>query len=281
MKEAYSEDAESYSNSISLLEEPGRDTLQFVRIGKAKQCCRIPLILAGAVMGSVLTMLVTVHQPMSLRPYEPTGARQEPLLAPAAISCGDNPDTARSLNCSFDLLSFSWLPSQCYDSELTSQFLQRYNWTWYRSKTPEDSSTSQASPVSQTVALLGNETELYVSDEYHIVHCIYMWKKLHRGIVVEREGLEPGSASVAWIDSYIGNFGHTDHCASYLLNWESTVHASRHSVLHHRRENEHAGHTAGIGKDLDRITTTIRTKYPRCPSHVVLPSESQRWDGIL
>jgi hypothetical protein len=233
------------------------------------------LILAGAIVGSALTMFVTVQQHTSLLPYEPTGARQEPLPEPTAISCGDNPDTARSLNCSFDLLSFSWLPSQCYDFQLTSTFLQRYNWTWYRSKTSEDPSVNEPIPVSQTVALLGNETELYGSDEYHIIHCIYMWRKLHRGIEVERDGLEPGSASGAWIDSYMGNFMHTDHCSSFLLNWESTVHASHHSVLPRKRENEHVGHTAGIGKDLDRITTTIRTKYPSCPA-LIASSEPRR-----
>ncbi|KAJ6440238.1 D-mandelate dehydrogenase [Purpureocillium lavendulum] len=36
--------------------------------------------------------------------------------------------------------------------------------------------------VAQETAIIGNETKLYVSGEYHVVHCIYMWRKLHRGL---------------------------------------------------------------------------------------------------
>jgi hypothetical protein len=53
--------------------------------------------------------------------------------------------------------------------------------------------------------LTGQYPELFVTREYHRVHCVYMWRKMHRG-------LERG-----FIDTYIGNYHHTAHCEQMLL----------------------------------------------------------------
>lgn len=177
-------------------------------------------------------------------------------------SCGESPETARARNCSFDLLSFSWLPQQCYDAELTSLFLER-NWTWYRTRTLENSVTPEPIAVSQDVVAAGNETVLYVSYRYHIVHCIFMWRKLHRGLEIEHKGIESESAG-AWIDSYTGSFGHTHHCSQFLLDWEDNVHNTDSNQISTRAIHEH-NTGAGIGENLDLIKVTISTKYPTCP----------------
>jgi hypothetical protein len=46
-------------------------------------------------------------------------------------SCGDTSSPARLANCTFDIMSFSWLPTPCSDPELTAEFSQLRSWTWW------------------------------------------------------------------------------------------------------------------------------------------------------
>ncbi|PKK41766.1 hypothetical protein CI102_12569 [Trichoderma harzianum] len=179
-------------------------------------------------------------------------------ISPIHVSCGDTPETALARNCTFDLLSFSWLPWECYDNTLTSEFL-KYNWTWYRLVSPAHGSISpdNLKPVSQEVAFLGNETQLYVSVEYHIVHCIFMWRKLHRGLEMERLHLKPGSTSGAWLDSYVSEFSHTNHCSMFLLDFVDNLGSSK-------RLPPPDNHQVRTHRAVDEISVTIFTKYPSC-----------------
>jgi len=113
-------------------------------------------------------------------------------------SCGDSLETARNRNCSFDLISFAWQTPECYDTELVSEFASWNNWTFYA----DDKFTS---PVSQEIAIQGNRTPLFVKWDYHIVHCTFMWRQMHRAY--ER----------GWIDSHLGNYSHTLHCQHMIL----------------------------------------------------------------
>lgn len=37
-------------------------------------------------------------------------------------------------------------------------------------------------PVPRALALTGEYAELFVDWEYHILHCVYLWRKLHRAM---------------------------------------------------------------------------------------------------
>ncbi|KAK4501091.1 hypothetical protein PRZ48_006897 [Zasmidium cellare] len=113
-------------------------------------------------------------------------------------SCGNDSATARSRGCSFDLISFAWQTPECYDDELVSEFVfWKGNWSFY-------SNVNLTEPVDQFVAMQG-ETQLYVPWEYHIVHCTFMWRQMHRAY--ER----------GWIDAHLGNYNHTLHCQQMIL----------------------------------------------------------------
>ena len=113
--------------------------------------------------------------------------------------CGNSPADAIERGCRFDVMSFSWLPLPCYDSRLSAEFLALRDWHWYL-----DSTDGQEVPVNEVE--LGIHDQLFVTWEYHLNHCTYMWKKLHRAI------LQDGP-----IDGYIGNYNHTLHCAEVLV----------------------------------------------------------------
>lgn len=124
-------------------------------------------------------------------------------------------------------MSFSWLPPACYDAELSYDFTYAYpnatapnKWNWY-----EDLAATRPVPISRVEA--GDYEALYVSWEYHLVHCVFMFKKLHRAV---EQGLK--------IDGYIGNMGHTEHCGRTLLGDRTMDPAS--------------------------VNTMIRQKFPTC-----------------
>ena len=83
----------------------------------------------------------------------------------------------------------------------------------------------------------GDSKQLFVTREYHMYHCTYMWRKLHLGMLRGRNDTE-GSGIV---DTYIGEYGHTEHCEMMLL-----------------------GEMDGAVVDKTATDTAIVMKFPRC-----------------
>lgn len=113
--------------------------------------------------------------------------------------CGDSPALARNLGCTFDIMSFSWLPPRCLDEELIKEFDSMEEWLWYK-----DPFSGVQIPKAEVAR--GEHQRVWVSYKFHRVHCTFMWKKLHRAL--GRGG---------YVDSYIGNYNHTIHCEHMLL----------------------------------------------------------------
>lgn len=137
--------------------------------------------------------------------------------------CGNTTAEAKARGCHFDIITFCWLPHRCYDNELSKSFEQLVDWKWYLDR-------NKTRPVPKTEALRGELDGLYVSWEYHVQHCVYMWQKMHRAL------LGPGKEA---IDTYISPYIHTEHCGKMLL-------------------------TRGDGYALSDINTRIRVKFPDC-----------------
>lgn len=153
-------------------------------------------------------ILVTATSICVIIIYHTFALRQDQLRGTFG-ECGTSPAEARGLGCQFDVISFSWLPSDCYDAELVDDFLALRNWEWFY-----DAAGQHAIPKEEV--LKGELTDLFVTREYHNFHCTYQWRKMHRGMV---KGV---------IDSYIANYGHTAHCEHMLtaglpINMTDTV----------------------------------------------------------
>jgi hypothetical protein len=97
------------------------------------------------------------------------------------------------------MISFTWLPHECYDAELSAEFMSLNNWTWAL-----DANGTTLVPYDEVA--VGNITNGWVTWEYHLTHCLYTWKKLVRH-------LERGGA----MDWYVMSFDHTRHCSKLLL----------------------------------------------------------------
>jgi hypothetical protein len=112
-------------------------------------------------------------------------------------SCGSSPESARHRDCSFDLISFAWQTPECFDSTLVSEFAAWEEWSFY---TEEHGNAT----IPSQIALQG-ERNLWVSWHFHMVHCTFMWRQMHRAF--ER----------GWIDAHLRAYNHTLHCQKMLL----------------------------------------------------------------
>lgn len=139
---------------------------------------------------------------------------------PVPETCGNSPAEAISLGCNFDIISFAWLPARCFDQELMDEFMAVHDWKWFLDRDGQHS-------VDLASVAAGGYDELYVTQEYHMYHCTYMWRKMHRAILA-------GTV----LDGYIGDMHHTAHCETMILDRT---------------------------RALDTINTSILTKYVRCP----------------
>lgn len=158
-------------------------------------------------------------------------------------SCGDNPTTARERGCSFDLISFAWQMPECYDSSLVEEFANWETWTFWMD---ENGTTT----VPQEVARLGERT-LWMKWHYHIVHCTFVWRQLHRAY------------EAGWIDSDLRSYKHTTHCQRMLLMDGIEVDDGRFFSISN-----------------DTVITSANIIYPVCEKVGKLSSGSSWWDSI-
>ena len=160
-------------------------------------------IIASTALMSMLLSGLALH---FLHILSPTSENYLPLPGTRFGSCGDSPSSARHANCTFDIMSFSWLPAACDDAELTMEFSRVREWTWWLD-------TNRTTTIPFEEVALGFHHKLFVTREYHMFHCTYMWRKLHRGLLKAQENDEKRGI----VDSYIGSYDHTSHCEMMLI----------------------------------------------------------------
>lgn len=112
------------------------------------------------------------------------------------------------------------VPAGCFDKELMDQFLAVHDWKWYL-----DGEGQQAVDIGSVAA--GQYDQAYVTQEYHMYPCTYMWTEMRRIILSETV-----------LDGYIGDAHHMADCEMQILDQS---------------------------RPLDAISTPIYTKYVTCP----------------
>lgn len=113
-------------------------------------------------------------------------------------NCGSTPDEARRRGCIFDTISFSWSVPECYDAELVRELDALKTFRFF-----EDPEGRVGVPMEEVEK---GERSLHVTWEHHLWHCAFMWRKLHRAALANKP-----------IDSYIGNYAHTQHCGEVII----------------------------------------------------------------
>ncbi|EXU98300.1 hypothetical protein X797_008690 [Metarhizium robertsii] len=106
---------------------------------------------------------------------------QDPTHQVSNCSCGATIHEARALDCTFDVLSVSWLPPSCRDDELTVEFAAggpgpHGAWDYWAHENGTWSLT-----LDEVAALVEKPKSIvYTSWEFHVLHCSFYWRKQWR-----------------------------------------------------------------------------------------------------
>ncbi|CCF33854.1 hypothetical protein CH063_05961 [Colletotrichum higginsianum] len=179
----------------------------------------IPALLALGVSVGVIVIWPILQTMAASLPNQTAAVAAPSLLqtSPGAFKagsefrCGNSPAEARSMNCVFDLMSAAWLPRDCFDQELNAEFMELDPWEFYTSDAPvydlRDVPDSQKTLLAGPEAIGDSPGSLWTSRRFHITHCIYSWKQMHRSI--ER----------GWkMEGTLATYHHTEHCSTALAN---------------------------------------------------------------
>ncbi|KAM3541361.1 hypothetical protein BM221_009601 [Beauveria bassiana] len=139
--------------------------------------------------------------------------------------CGNSPADARARGCRYSIVLHAWLPASCLtaadDEDARDMYKDRGGGRWFYHET--------ASGRNLTLEELGagDYEHFGTTFDWHVAHCMFVWKRLHRIL------LDPTQE----LDTYTANYHHTSHCVKMI-----------------------AGHPEGM-KDSG---TKIFVKYPKC-----------------
>lgn len=198
----------------------------------------IPTFISGATVLALLVLANSIStSSLAGNHFEGTpGSSQsshhtyEPTTTGKWRSCGVTPTEARDRGCIFDTISFSWQVPDCYDSELVEAFSRLPN--------PFPFYADPAGTIELPWSEVGKgDRAMFVPWAHHLWHCGFLWRKMHRAIIAGKP-----------VDSYIGSYGHTEHC-TYIMVEENAHH------------------------DMSEVNTIMPLKFPYCG-----PGENQ-WVG--
>lgn len=136
--------------------------------------------------------------------------------------CGNSPQDAKSRGCRYSIALHAWLPESCLtdaDAEDAKEMYDNRD-DWYYQAAANQNMTLEE--LSQ-----GDYEWFTTTLDWHVAHCMYVWKRLHRVV------LDPSQE----LDSYTASEHHTNHCVKMVAG----------------------------GYDMDDVTSTkVFVKYPRC-----------------
>jgi hypothetical protein len=115
------------------------------------------------------------------------------------VQCGITPAEARANGCVFEMTGFSWLPKECSDPAVEAEFMTSIDLKYYRDE-------NYTQEVSLDEVRRGDGPGFFVKQDYHLAHCGFLFKKLHKAISQGRK-----------VDGLVSPVHHTSHCVDMLL----------------------------------------------------------------
>lgn len=181
------------------------------------------LVTMGVLMALYSTLILPEASHQRILPHARNGTDPDTGL-PLSWShgdCGNSPEDAKERGCQYSIVLHSWLPKHCLteaDSEDAEDMYEDRDW-------PYETASGQNLTMEELGA--GDYGHFTTTFDWHVTHCMYVWKRLHRIL------LDPTQQ----LDSYTANYQHTSHCVKMI-----------------------GGHPDGM-KDSG---TKIFVKYPKC-----------------
>lgn len=115
--------------------------------------------------------------------------------------CGSSVAEAKQRNCHFDIMGIAWVPSQCYNEEISEEYLAKGkgSFRWY-------SDGDAQNRVSLESMRLGHHKNIWTSNEFHSQHCAYVWRL--QSLALSNQ--QPVTRSEL-------DYNHTLHCIHHLF----------------------------------------------------------------
>lgn len=117
--------------------------------------------------------------------------------------CGDSWQEAKELGCIYDVIASRWYAPECFDKESfdAMKLEPGTNYTWFTDK-------AHTEPFPADVAERGEFELLYPLYNFHKIHCLYLWRKMHHALLNNLP-----------LDDDLMEEDHTIHCTKNLLTW--------------------------------------------------------------
>lgn len=164
--------------------------------------------------------------------------QQNPWKTPSGewISCGHSPHQAIERGCKFDLMAAVWIPKPCYNESFSKEITAMHhanvskldfspkhgvsmtNFTWH---SDESLSPQSYIPVGKLEQYFiekfdkGEEMIAYSIENFHVAHCLYMFRAALRSM----ERVAEGERHVYVHEEAMGR-PHANHCQNVLMNYE-------------------------------------------------------------
>jgi hypothetical protein len=188
---------ECSKNDFDTLNEPSEQSM--IRANQS-----LSTVVLGIIVTSGLALVIFVSVLASKKAHQNTVAQESTLL------CGNSSAEALSLGCTWDQLTWAWLPPNC-PHYANDEFVQAGNWKFYTDPLGKQEAVGAAwtEGLDNKVALWGQRGE-------HLTHCIYMFLSLGQII---RDGTS--------YHQKLTSYEHVDLCSEILLealrqdpNWD-------------------------------------------------------------
>lgn len=174
------------------------------------------LVAIGAGIGLLVASIARRHETGTQSPASDIAVACQPSYEstpqPKLIyDCGSDISSAKAADCAFDMLSHTWVPKPCYDSETDTEFRE---WIFNPNRTGGSFPYFLSSKLTvdkhidgiDALSAIPGDTWIWSHGEEHVGHCIFVVRRIHRAL----EG------KFRWSDD-VANFDHTSHCAHEML----------------------------------------------------------------
>lgn len=106
-----------------------------------------------------------------------------------SCACGPSIEAAEALGCHFDPIAAAWVRTECFDEALIDEFNHSGpgpsgQWNYYT-----DPTGNYTMSPSDVAALGGTHNHFFSTQEWHLAHCTFTWRKQFRA---QRTGLIAG-----------------------------------------------------------------------------------------
>ncbi|KAG5981164.1 hypothetical protein E4U55_003224 [Claviceps digitariae] len=198
------ESSSSLDKSLDSIDHAIAEDRQFLKL---RWRTAVILIVCCGLFSALILIIVMVSFMVSSTAHH---ARTCPgrTASTKGLACGNTTEQARAAGCEFDILSYSWVPSRCFDRDTANEFLawledneRQYGaWPFFADSNGRQRIANLSSLAERLFV------ESYSTQEEHLGHCIFWMRHLDRVI----QGLVPQTSRGA-------DMHHTIHCTNALL----------------------------------------------------------------